>query len=137
MEVKDFFPVWNDLSPAEQQLLAGGAVRRTVEKGAVLHSGSLDCTGLLLVERGQLRAYILSDEGREITLYRLLDRDICLFSASCMLRSIQFEVTIQAQRETTLWVLAPEPYQRVMEHSAPLANFTNEVMAGRLSLIHI
>ena len=133
MEVKDFFPVWNELSPADQQKLAGGAVRRTVEKGAVLHSGSLDCTGLLLVERGQLRAYILSDEGREITLYRLLDRDICLFSASCMLRSIQFEVTIQAQRETTLWVLAPEPYQCVMEHSAPLANFTNEVMAGRFS----
>ena len=133
MQVKDFFPVWNDLSPAEQQLLEGGAVRRTVEKDAVMHSGSLDCTGLLLVERGQLRAYILSDEGREITLYRLLDRDICLFSASCMLRSIQFEVTIQAQRETTLWVLPPEPYQRVMEHSAPLANFTNEVMAGRFS----
>ena len=49
MEVKDFFPVWNELSPADQQKLAGGAVRRTVEKGAVLHSGSLDCTGLLLV----------------------------------------------------------------------------------------
>ena len=65
------------------------AVSRAVKKGAVLHSGSMDCTGLLLVRQGQLRAYILSDEGREITLYRLFDRDICLFSASSFYRNFQ------------------------------------------------
>ena len=133
MEFESCFPVWNQLNEAQKRRILDGLMTRKVEKGTIIHNGSLDCTGLLLVERGQLRAYILSDEGREITLYRLLDRDICLFSASCMLRSIQFEVTIQAQRETTLWVLPPEPYQSVMEHSAPLANFTNEVMAGRFS----
>ena len=133
MELKEFFPVWRDLTPTQQEQLAGGASKRTVQKGTVLHSGSLDCTGLLLVECGQLRAYILSDEGREITLYRLLDRDICLFSASCIMRSIQFEVMITAEREATLWVIPPEVYKSVMEQSAPLANYTNEVMAGRFS----
>ncbi|MGM9603198.1 MAG: Crp/Fnr family transcriptional regulator [Faecousia sp.] len=133
MEVKDFFPVWNELTHAQQEKLAIGASKRAVQKGAVIHSGSLDCTGLLLVERGQLRAYILSNEGREITLYRLLDRDICLFSASCIMRSIQFEVMISAERETTLWVIPSEVYKSVMEQSAPLANFTNEVMADRFS----
>ena len=133
MELKEFIPVWRDLTPAQQEQLASGASKRTVQKGTVIHSGSLDCTGLLLVECGQLRAYILSDEGREITLYRLLDRDICLFSASCIMRSIQFEVMITAERETTLWVIPSEVYKSVMEQSAPLANFTNEVMAGRFS----
>lgn len=133
MELKEFFPVWRDLTPTQQEQLAGGASKRTVQKGTVLHSGSLDCTGLILVECGQLRAYILSDEGREITLYRLLDRDICLFSASCIMRSIQFEVMITAERETTLWVIPSEVYKSAMEQSAPLANFTNEVMAGRFS----
>lgn len=71
---------------------------RSAPKGTVLHNGDMDCTGLLLVKSGQLRAYILSDEGREITLYRLFERDICLFSASCMLRSIQFDITIEAER---------------------------------------
>ena len=133
MEVKDFFPSWDELTPGQQERLASGARKQIVHRNAVIHSGSLDCAGLLLIEHGQLRAYILSEEGREITLYRLLDRDICLLSASCMMRSIQFEVMIKAERETTLWVIPPEIYRSVMEQSAPLANFTNEVMADRFS----
>lgn len=62
----------------------------------------MDCTGLLLVRHGQLRAYILSDEGREITIYRLFDRDMCLFSASCIIRSIQFDVTIETEKNAQL-----------------------------------
>ena len=62
----------------------------------------MDCTGLLLVRHGQLRAYSLSDEGREITIYRLFDRDMCLFSASCIMRSIQFDVTIETEKNAQL-----------------------------------
>ena len=62
----------------------------------------MDCTGLLLVRHGQLRAYILSDEGREITIYRLFDRDMCLFSASCIMRSMQFDVTIETEKNAQL-----------------------------------
>ena len=62
----------------------------------------MDCTGLLLVRHGQLRAYILADEGREITIYRLFDRDMCLFSASCIMRSIQFDVTIETEKNAQL-----------------------------------
>ena len=103
------------------------------KKGTVIHNGSMDCTGLLLVKSGQLRAFILSEEGREITIYRLFDRDMCLFSASCMLRSIQFDVTIEAEKDTELWVIPAEVYQGIMEESAPVANYTNELMAARFS----
>ena len=133
MELNDFFPVWDQLTPAQREKLTSSAARRTVQKGNAILSGSLDCTGLLLVERGQLRAYILSDEGREITLYRLLAGDICLFSASCMMPSIQFELTIEAEKDTDLLIIPAEIYKRVMEDSAPLANYTSEIMASRLS----
>ena len=90
MEFTDYFPVWTRLTPEQQKLLSGAVMRKHFPQGMSVHRGSLDCTGLLLVKSGQLRAYILSDEGREITLYRLFDRDMCLFSAACMLRDIQF-----------------------------------------------
>ena len=133
MEFQDYFPVWEKLTSAQQQQLKGSAISRTVKKGTVLHNGNLDCTGLLLIRHGQLRAYILSDEGREITLYRLFDMDMCLFSASCMMRSIQFEVTIEAEKDTELWVIPAEIYKTIMEESAPVANYTNELMATRFS----
>ena len=93
----------------------------------------MDCTGILLVESGQLRAYILSDEGREITIYRLFDMDMCLFSASCMMNSIQFEVVVEAKKDTVLWIIPSEIYKEIMNESALVANYTNEVMAARFS----
>ena len=89
--------------------------------------------GLILVCFGQLRAYILSDEGREVTIYRLFDRDICLFSASCIMNSIQFEIVIEAEKDSAIWVIPPEVYKEIMEESAYVANYTNEIMASRFS----
>ena len=133
MEFQDYFSIWSKLTPDQQASLSSALISRTVAKETVLHNGDVDCTGLLLVKSGQLRAYILSDEGREITIYRLFDRDLCLFSASCMIRSIQFEVAIEAEKDTELWVIPSEVYQRLMEESAPVSNYTNEIMATRFS----
>ena len=133
MGFENYFPVWSKLTADQRSKLRSQITYRQVEKGTVLHNGSLDCTGLFLVESGQLRAYILSEEGREITVYRLFEGDMCLFSASCMMRSIQFDITIEAEKPTRLWVIPVEAYQSVMEESAPLANYTNEVMASRFS----
>lgn len=133
MEFETYFPIWNKLTAIQKQKISGSAVERTVKKGTMLHNGSMDCTGLLIVRHGQLRAYILSDAGREISLYRLFDLDICLFSASCILHSIQFEVIIEAEKETDLIVIPAEVYKGILEESAPAANFTNEIMASRFS----
>ena len=133
MDVQDFFRIWAQLTPSQQRKLSESAIRRSIPEGTMLHSGSTECTGLLLVCSGQLRAFILSDEGREITLYRLFERDICLFSASCMLRSMQFEIMIAAEKDTELFVIPADVYQSVARESAPAANFTTEIMAGRFS----
>lgn len=133
MDFPSYFPIWDKLTPAQQETVSRSVVRRTADKGTILHNGSADCTGLFLVRSGQLRAYILSDEGREITVYRLFDRDLCLFSASCMMRSIQFDVVIEAEKQTDLWLIPVEVYKQLMETSAPVANYTNEIMASRFS----
>ena len=133
MTFQEYFPIWDQLRPEQEDKILNSLIFKSVTKGTVLHNGSMDCTGLLLIKSGQLRAYILSDEGREITIYRLFDRDLCLFSASCMLRSIQFEITIEAEKDSELWIIPPDVYQGIMAESAPVANYTNELMASRFS----
>ena len=133
MDFSQYFPIWNKLTDDQRQRISQRVMRREVKKGTLLHDGSNECTGLLLVRSGQLRAYILSDEGREITIYRLFDRDMCLFSASCIMRSIQFDITVEAEKDTELWLIPPDVYQAVMNESAAVANYTNEVMATRFS----
>lgn len=133
MDLSHYFPVWDQLAPADQQALEQAASLRTVPQGTLLHNGSADCLGLLVIRSGQLRAYINSEEGREVTLYRLFERDFCLFSASCMMNSIQFDITISAEKETTFWLIPTDFYKALMERNAAVANYTNEVMATRFT----
>ena len=133
MELSEFFPVWDRLTPEQRRRLESAATRRRLRAGDMVHGAGKDCGGLLAVCSGRLRAYMLSEAGREITLYRLFERDICLFSASCMVKSLQFDMNIEAERDTELMVIAPDVYRGVMEESAALSNYTNELMASRFS----
>ena len=128
MTFETIFPVWDKLNTTQKNRLLGSLMNRQFKKGTIIHNDSMDCTGLLLIKSGQLRAYI-----SEITIYRLFDMDMCLFSASCMMRSIQFEITIEAEKDTKLWIIPAEVYKSIMQESAPVANYTNELMATRLS----
>lgn len=133
MEFETYFPVWNQLTPEQQALISNTVTFRKIPKGAIVHNGSMDCSGLMLLRTGQLRSYIMSEEGREITLYRLFDMDLCLFTASCMMRGIQFDITIEAEKDTEVWVIPPEVFKKVADESAPMANYMNEIMASHFS----
>ena len=133
MGLDTYLPIWKQLSKEDQQALEEAAIFRSVPKGTIVHNGSADCIGVLVIKSGQLRSYIVSDEGREVTLYRLLERDICLFSAACMMSSIRFEVTIETEKDSDIWLIQTETYREVMERSAPLANYTCQVLASRFT----
>lgn len=133
MNYLTYLSIFDKLTKLQQDALKSSSIIRTFSKGEILHNGSQDCTGLFLVLSGQLRAFTISDEGREITMYRLFERDICLFSASCIMKSIRFDMTIAAEKDTDLLIIPSEVYKNIMEVSAPLANYTNEVMASRFS----
>lgn len=133
MNYLTYLPVFDKLTKSQQDILTNSAYVRKFNKKELLHNGLQDCMGLILVLSGQLRAFTISDDGREITMYRLFERDICLFSASCIMNSIQFDIAITAEKDTEVLVIPSEVYKNIMEISAPLANYTNEVMADRFS----
>ena len=133
MELANYFPIWSKLTPAQQERIASTTILHTVEDGTLLHDGGPDCLGLLLVKSGQLRAYILSDEGREITISRLFEMDICLFSASCVVPNMQFDIIIEAEKDTELWIIPACLYQNLMDESLALANFSHSLITSHLS----
>ncbi len=133
MNYLTYLPVFDKLPKEQQDLLTSASQTRKFQKGELIHTGSNHCTGLILVLSGQIRAFTISNDGREITMYRLFERDICLFSASCMMNSIQFDITISAEKDTEVLIIPTDIYKSVMEISALLANYTNEVMASRFS----
>lgn len=133
MPLREYLPFWEKLNDAQRRSLLASAKERTVSKGELLHSGSADCVGLMIVLAGQLREYMLSDEGKELTLYRLLPPDICLLSASCLMPSIQFEVFVEAERDSRILLIPSEAWQSLMHQSLDTSNYTLELMAERFS----
>lgn len=133
MMLEEYLPFWNRLTERQRALLKEKAKEAGFEKGMLVHGGADGCSGLLLVTSGQLRVYMISDEGREMTLYRLLDRDICLFTGPCMVRNLQFDVMVEAEQDSRVCMIPPEVYKGLMEESAAVSNFTNELMASRFS----
>ena len=99
----------------------------------MLHNGSMDCLGLLLIRSGQLRSYILSEEGREITIHRLFERDICLFSASCVMPNIQFDIIIEAEKDSELWIIPACLYKDLMAESLAVSNYSNDLIGSHFS----
>ena len=133
MSFSEYFPVYNKLTPEQQQLISRHTFLFKQEKNKIIHNSGEDCLGLLVIRSGQLRVYIVSDDGREITLFRLFEHDICLLSASCVMNNIQFDIIIETEKDSEFWVIPPDVYKDLSQQSAALANYTNDLMAGSFS----
>jgi len=133
MDFAEYFPIWEKLTDAQQQRLLSVSHPMRAKAGTVVHRGGADCLGLLLIRSGQLRVYTLSGEGREITLYRLFEYDICLFSASCVMPDVQFDVVIEAEKDTEMWVVPSCLFKNLMEESLPMAQYANQLITSRFS----
>ena len=133
MAFSEYFPIWDKLNASQQERLESVTEFRKVSAGTVLHDGSPDCLGMLLVRSGQLRAYLLSDEGREITITRFFEMDICLFSAACVMPNMQFDIFIEAEKDSEIWIIPACLYQNLMDESLPIANYSHALITSHLS----
>lgn len=131
--IEEYLPFWTELNEVQKNKIRSEAILKTAEKGDIIHRGSGDCLGFLIVRDGQLRSYIVSEEGKEITVYRLFEHDMCLLAASCIFRNIDFEIWMEAREDTTYWVIPPVIYQGIMDESLPVMKYTNDLMAERFS----
>lgn len=128
-----YFAVWDQLTPSQQEHLLQTTAFQQVKKGTILHGGQEDCLGLILVCRGQLRAYLLSEEGREVTICRFFDRDVCLFTAACVLPNMMFDIFIEAEKDTELWVVPACLFQNLSQESLPIANYSRDLITHHFS----
>ena len=133
MTFSEYFPVWNKLTDQQQNHLLSVVEFRKVAGGTVVHSGGSDCLGMLIIAKGQLRAYILSDEGREITISRFFEMDCCLFSASCVMPNMQMDIIIEAEKDTQFWVVPACLYQNLIHESLPISNYSQNLIMNHYS----
>ena len=127
------FPFWNDLTPEEQEMLCRYTRPVHYRKGARVHSPLESCVGILLLRTGQFRAYLLSDDGRDVTLYRLFGGEICILSASCVMDSVNFDLYIDAEEDTEAYCISAGVFRSLMQQNVEVRCFAYQMTAERFS----
>ncbi len=132
-DIQNHYPFYSQLSIKEKEILNTHTVVTKYDKGAHIHQGDSDCIGMLLVKSGSLRTYMLSEDGREITLYRIYEGEMCVLSASCVLNSIDFEVFMDAEEDSEIVLLSAPALASLMANNIYVECFVYKVTADRFS----
>ena len=133
MEYQSYIPFWDRLT-ADQQERIGEVIRyQKVKKGTFIHDSEADCLGLVVVRSGQLRAYMLSEDGREITISRLLEYDVTLLSASCAMPDMQFDVMIEAEKDSEFWSIPACLFKNLSDESLAVSNYSRNLLSNNYS----
>ena len=133
MEFAEYLPFWNKLTAEQQQRIASVIEFRQIKKDTHIHDSSADCLGLVVVRSGQLRAYILSEDGREITISRLTQYDVSLLSASCVMPDMQFNVMIEAEKDSEFWSIPACMFKNLVDESLAVSNYSRNLLSGNFS----
>lgn len=110
-------PFWENLTEEQKQIARQGGRMVRYQKGELIHSCTGECLGLIAVHTGKLRAYMTSEDGREIALYRLFEGDACVLAASCVIRQITFDVELVADADTELLVLNAHTFSQLSKQN--------------------
>ena len=129
---REEFPFWEKLTESEKNIICTSSRAVGYPKGTNIHNGS-ECTGVILVKKGCLRAYMLSESGKEITLYRIYADEICVMTASCALHSITFDVFVDAEEDSECYLISGPAFASVCESNPYAKIFALELTANRFS----
>lgn len=126
------FPFWEDIKDYDRETFMKSSQTISFYRGANIHDGG-ECTGIIIVKSGVLRLYLLSEEGKEVTLYRLFPGDVCILSASCVLESLTFDVNIDAEEDSECVVVGGCAYEGLWQRSDAVKIYTYETALSRFS----
>ena len=129
---EQYFPFWKSLAQEDKDYLCEHTEEEHFEKEQSVHN-NMGCSGLFIVRSGRLRIYMLSEDGKEITLYRLGAGDICMLSASCVLQSITFDVFVDAEVPSDCYRISSAAFGDVSERYLEVKNYALETAVGRFS----
>lgn len=127
------FPFWSIMTEDEQKVTKNRLYTRTYTAGQIICRGHNDCLGMILILRGTMRAYLLSPDGREVTLYRIREGESCIMAASCVLRAISFETHIDAETDCDFLVLPATVISDFINKNPQIKAAAYEMAAGRFS----
>lgn len=132
-ELIEGIPFYGDLTDREKSLLRQNYITANYARGETIHGGKSGCTGMIFIKKGGARVYMLSEDGREITLYRLNEGDVCALSASCVIQSVSFDVFVEAEIDTDALIINSQIFKEIYDANIKVQNYSLNTAVERFS----
>lgn len=130
---ENLFPFWNKIDEEDKKKFCDYTIVKTFKAGENINGRDTSCIGVIFVVVGELRAYLVSENGKEVTLFRPVDNDLCVLSASCILQNIDFDIYVDAEKDSEIYIINPNFYAKMQEKYMFIENFTLNAAVSRLS----
>lgn len=127
------FPFWDGLSREQQRAMEQGITKTFCEKKTRLHFGGGECAGVQIIEKGRARIFITSPNGGDITLFRLMDGDVSILSAACMLNGMDIELDMEMETECVIYTIPKKIYRKLYDESSAVKEYTMEMISEKFS----
>ncbi|WP_300630269.1 Crp/Fnr family transcriptional regulator [uncultured Thomasclavelia sp.] len=131
--LKQTLPFWQHLNQNEKNILINNASIIEYQSGQLIHHGKNDCVGILIIVSGKLRTYMISNEGKEITLFYLQPHNVCVLSAACILDSIDFEVLVEAKTTCQIIQISSAAFLQLSKQNIYVELFSYKLATERFS----
>ncbi|MDF1837752.1 MAG: Crp/Fnr family transcriptional regulator [Planctomycetota bacterium] len=127
------FPSLAQLESPELRRLLETSPITTFEAGETIMGVGQMGGSFPMVVSGTLRVTMLSNEGREILLYRLREGNTCTLSTACLLSGDRLGATVSAERPLSIVALGPDVFHRLLDESKTFRNFVFEAFGSRMA----
>lgn len=127
------FPFWGSLTEEEQTEMILGTTKNRCRKKTRLHFGGGECAGVQIIEEGRARIFITSPNGGDITLFRLMDGDVSILSAACMLNGMDVELDMEMETDCVVYTIPKKLYKSLYDENGSVKDYTMEMISEKFS----
>lgn len=129
----EHFPFAEFLRPEERKMLEDAGSIRVFGKGCLIDSTYRSRYGFLYVISGGIRVCVVSEEGREVTLYRVNSGECGVFAAQKVLDSANLNLNVIASERTEVLLVGAVTFARLTEQNIYVKNYSYETITKRLA----
>lgn len=132
VDMKKAFPFLKDLGQYEDLFLSSAAIQNFGAETVIMDE-SRSCSSVIFVLTGNIRIFKLSEEGKEITLYRIGRGETCILTVACLLGTgdVPFPVAAIAEQESEVFFIPVETFKKLFYASQPIQKFVFSSMSAK------
>lgn len=131
--LRELVPFWERLDINQRTFLAQRSRLMQFDAGDHVQGAGAGCAGVVFVRSGRLRAFMLSDQGREVTLFHVQPGECCVLAASCILPMITFDIALDAAEDSDLLIIDSQAFGTVSQENIHAEAFTYRQATERFS----